>query len=68
MRPGKTPKDKEIEDMPKIFFAGLVLLLPFVLFAQDRVEAPVWNVGDKWILTEGSVEVVYDFLIVNCNA
>ena len=30
-----------------------------MVFAQEKVEAPVWNVGDKWNFTgDGSIEVV----------
>ncbi len=29
----------------------LVVLIPAMLFAQDKVEVPVWNIGDKWNLT-----------------
>ncbi len=29
----------------------LVVFVPAILFAQDKVEAPVWNMGDKWSLT-----------------
>jgi hypothetical protein len=29
-----------------------------VLFAQERTEAPVWNIGDKWFFTLGNIEVV----------
>ena len=46
--------------MKKILFWGwLVLFLPAMGFAQEKVEAPVWNVGDKWVFTgNGSIEVV----------
>jgi hypothetical protein len=41
----------------------IVLLWIFLLFhsitwAQEKVEAPVWNVGDKWVFTQGNIEVV----------
>jgi len=29
----------------------LVVLIPALLFAQDKVEAPVWKIGDRWDLT-----------------
>jgi hypothetical protein len=29
----------------------LAVFIPAILFAQDKVEAPVWNIGDKWSLT-----------------
>ena len=41
------------------FSALLILFLPAVVFAQEKVEAPVWNVGDKWVFTGGaSIEVI----------
>jgi len=46
--------------MKKMAFLGwLIVFLPAILFAQERVEAPVWNIGDKWDFgKEGSAEVV----------
>jgi hypothetical protein len=46
--------------MKKVISLGwLVLFLPVMTYAQDKIEAPVWNVGDKWVLTgNGSIEVV----------
>ena len=46
--------------MKKIIFLGLlVVLLPAMVFAQEKVEAPVWNVGDKWVFDrEGPMEVI----------
>ncbi len=46
--------------MKKLIFLGLlIVLLPALVFAQEKVEAPVWNVGDKWVFTgNGSIEVV----------
>jgi len=42
-----------------VFLAWLIVLLPPMVFAQEKVEAPVWNVGDKWVFTgEGSIEVI----------
>jgi hypothetical protein len=44
----------------KIIFLGflLVFLAPMV-FAQEKIEAPVWNVGDKWTYTgDGNIEVI----------
>jgi hypothetical protein len=31
----------------RIFFWSLVVFLPAMALAQEKVEAPVWNVGDK---------------------
>lgn len=46
--------------MKKIFFlAWAALFLPALLCAQEKIEAPAWNVGDKWVFTgEGTIEVV----------
>jgi hypothetical protein len=35
-----------------ILLSFLVLFIPVILYGQDKVEAPVWNIGDKWSLTE----------------
>jgi hypothetical protein len=43
----------------KSFLALLIVLLPAMSFAQEKVEAPVWNVGDRWTFTgDGSIEVI----------
>ena len=46
--------------MKKIFFLGcLILFLPSMVSAQEKVERPIWNVGDKWVYQqEGFMEVV----------
>ena len=36
----------------------LIVFLPAMVFAQDKIEAPVWNVGDKWVFTAGAIEIV----------
>jgi hypothetical protein len=36
----------------RIFLGILILFIPAIIYAQDKVETPVWNIGDKWILTE----------------
>jgi hypothetical protein len=42
-----------------VFLAWLIVFLPAMVFAQEKFEAPVWTVGDKWIFTgDGSIEVV----------
>jgi hypothetical protein len=42
-----------------IFLGWLILFLPIMAFAQEKVEAPVWNVGDKWVFTGGgTIEVL----------
>ena len=35
-----------------ILLIFLFLFIPALLYGQDKVEVPVWNVGDKWTLTE----------------
>jgi hypothetical protein len=46
--------------MRKRFFLGcLILFLTPTVWAQEKVEAPVWNAGDKWIFDrEGPMEVI----------
>ncbi len=46
--------------MKRIVYLGwLVLFLPAMVFGQERIEAPVWNVGDKWVFhREGPMEVI----------
>jgi hypothetical protein len=45
--------------MRKITFVlWLFLLFPSITWAQEKVEAPVWNVGDKWVFTQGNIECV----------
>ncbi len=44
--------------MKKIILLGFVLLFPIITSAQDKIEAPVWNVSDKWVFTQGNIEVV----------
>ena len=42
-----------------IFLAWLIVFLPAMVFAQEKIEAPVWNVGDKWVFDrEGPIEVI----------
>ena len=44
----------------------LVFCIPSILCAQDKVDIPIWNVGDKWVLKvaspylkmQGTIEVV----------
>jgi hypothetical protein len=44
---------KEENDMKKMIFLGfLILLMTGVSYGQDKVGVPIWNVGDKWKLTE----------------
>jgi hypothetical protein len=45
--------------MKKIILLGwLVLFIPAMVFAQEKIQAPVWNVGDKLVFNrEGPMEV-----------
>ncbi len=45
--------------MRKIIICGLwIVSFPVMVFSQERIEAPVWNVGDKWVFDrEGPMEV-----------
>ena len=45
-----------------ILLSFLVLFIPAIVYSQDKVEAPVWNIGDKWSLT-GSVTI----MVVNAD-
>ena len=45
--------------MKRIILLGMVIIfIPAILFAQEKVEAPVWNVGDKWVFSAGAMEIV----------
>jgi len=37
----------EMEKMP--FLVLLIVFLLALVFAQEKVEAPIWNMGDKWV-------------------
>ena len=41
-----------------IFLGWLVLFIAPAVCAQEKIEAPVWNVGDKWVFTQGNIEVI----------
>ena len=32
--------------------AWVMVFLPAMVFSQDKIEAPAWNVGDKWVFDE----------------
>jgi hypothetical protein len=50
--------------MKKMMLLGwLVLLLPALVYGQGKVEAPVWNQGDKWIFDRGG-----PMEVVSCDA
>jgi len=34
-----------------ILLSLLILFVPAIVWSQDRVEVPIWNVGDEWNLT-----------------
>jgi hypothetical protein len=40
------------------FILWIFLLFPSLTWAQEKVEAPAWNVGDKWVFTQGNIECV----------
>jgi hypothetical protein len=50
---------KEGGKMKKVACLGwLIVFLPALVFAQEKIEAPVWNTGDKWVFDrEGPMEV-----------
>ena len=41
-----------------ILLSFLVLFIPVIGFAQNKVVAPVWNIGDKWVVGESVTIVV----------
>jgi hypothetical protein len=41
-----------------IFFLWILFLSPSITWAQEKIEAPVWNLGDKWVFTQGNIEVI----------
>ncbi len=41
-----------------ILLSVLVFLIPVIVFSQDKIEAPAWNVGDKWTFTARPTMVV----------
>src|SRR5512135_2893243 len=45
--------------MKKVACLGwLIVFLPAMVFAQEKIEAPIWNTGDKWVFDrEGPMEV-----------
>ena len=45
--------------MKMIFLVWLILFLPAMVLGQEKVDAPTWNVGDKWVFAgDGTIEVV----------
>jgi len=46
--------------MKKLIFCSLLLLFyaTTVVGEQEKIEAPIWKVGDKWVLSDGLVEVI----------
>jgi hypothetical protein len=41
-----------------ILLSFLVLFIPAIVYGQDKVVAPAWNIGDKWVLGESVTIVV----------
>ncbi len=41
-----------------ILSISLVVLMPAILCAQDKIDAPSWNIGDKWVLGENVIIAV----------
>jgi hypothetical protein len=41
-----------------ILLSLLALSIPVIVYGQVKVEAPVWNVGDKWILSDDVIITV----------
>jgi len=38
-----------------LFSVSFVLFLPIMVWGQEKIEAPVWKVGDKWVLTSEGI-------------
>ncbi len=41
-----------------ILLIFLVALIPAILYGQDKIDAPAWNVGDRWVLGDDVVITV----------
>jgi hypothetical protein len=41
-----------------IVLLGIFFLFYSIAWAQEKVETPVWKVGDKWVFTQGNIEVI----------
>ena len=41
-----------------IVLLGVFLLFPLITWAQEKIEAPVWKVGDTWVFTQGKIKVI----------
>ena len=47
--------------MRRIILLGcFILLSSTIAFAQDKIGAPLWNVGDKWVFTRGNTMEIID--------
>ena len=47
--------------MKRIILLGcLILLSSTMVFGQEKIEAPIWNVGDKWVFTRDDTMEVID--------
>lgn len=41
-----------------ILLVFLVVFIPAILYGQDKVDIPAWNIGDRWVLGEDVVITV----------
>ncbi len=41
-----------------VLLVWLVLFAAPVIYAEEKINAPVWNVGDKWVFAQGNIEVI----------
>jgi hypothetical protein len=41
-----------------LFLIFLVLFIPAILWGQDKIDAPAWTVGDRWVLGDDVVITV----------
>lgn len=38
-----------------LFLVSLILFLPLIVWGQEKIETPIWKVGDKWIFTSQGI-------------
>jgi hypothetical protein len=47
-------RERRVGEMKRMFFlAWAAFFIPALLCAEEKVEAPVWNAGDKWVFSGG---------------
>ena len=41
-----------------ILLTGLVLFIPTLIYGQEKIDVPVWSIGDKWTFSDGNTIIV----------